>query len=166
MLMKAGGSEVTRARRRRGKISNSNDRKPSTNRSGLVRFSLSFGACACVRRCALARALVPARARECRAEARMAHSAPRAWGRTHKPPPQTYKRQEISVFIRHQLWFSQSLVSVLREGERQQHCLYFYWGSTKQFRHSGAHGENEGEKPWPKLVGLQRAGRILWPADR
>lgn len=31
--------------------------------------------------------------------------------------------------------------------------------------HSGAHGENEGEKPWPKPVGLQRAGWILWPAN-
>lgn len=39
------------------KWSNSNDETPSTNRSGLLRFLLSFGACACVRRCALARAL-------------------------------------------------------------------------------------------------------------
>lgn len=31
--------------------------------------------------------------------------------------------------------------------------------------HSGAHREYEGEKPWPKLVGLQRTGRILWPAN-
>lgn len=30
------------------------------------------------------RALLAARARECRAEARVAHSAPRAWGRTHQ----------------------------------------------------------------------------------
>lgn len=43
----------------------------------------------------------------------------------------------------------------------------FTWTEDHQtVQHSGAHGENEGEKPWPKLVGLQRAGRILWPAYR
>lgn len=31
--------------------------------------------------------------------------------------------------------------------------------------HTGAHWEYEDEKPWPKLVGLQGAGRILRSAD-
>lgn len=60
----------------------------------------------------------------------------------------------------------------MRASNNNDNRWYFHINTIATYRlsphssHIPAHTrENEGEKPWPKPVGLQRAGRILWPAD-
>lgn len=130
-------------------------------------FSLSVCVCACSQSSVCAR--VPAQAK---VETRSALGSLSFWmPRAHTETDTRHNGTRVALsfsFMTKQIWLVNViiLVAILSEGEKQTTIIFAtHYQLFPTVPHSGAHREYEGEKPWPKLVGLQRTGRILWPAN-